>query len=348
MQYLNDVVRGIERSYLDCSIDQLSRTVHSRTIRTKNLTVHKSNGRKISLLKKAASLSLYKQPTVVICGHVNLLPIALIASLIARCPLILFGYGIDVWSRPTRVQQWLMRKVGRVIAISRYTRDQISERYAIPRSAIGLLPNCVSVPTDVTSVCANAYREQLGLGQRKVVLTVSRLSEKERYKGHDRVLHTLAKLNRTRKDLVYLVVGDGDDIGRLRRLTEELELTGVVVFTGRVSVQDRATAYTVADCFVMPSEAEGFGFVFLEARSYGLPVVASDAAGARDALVDGELGALVRSDDCSALASAIAHAIDTPKSEYLGLDRFSHAKFSDHLSRLLNDCVAGNAPALTS
>jgi len=59
----------------------------------------------------------------------------------------------------------------------------------------------------------------------------------------------------------------------------------------------------------MPSKGEGFGIVFLEALGCGKPVVAGNKDGSVDAVLNGELGALVDPDDVNAIAKSLQNAI---------------------------------------
>src|SRR6185295_7156824 len=93
--------------------------------------------------------------------------------------------------------------------------------------------------------------------------------------------------------LKYMIVGDGDDLARLEQKTFSLGLSERVIFAGRISEEEKAAHYCLADAYVMPSRGEGFGIVFLEALACGLPVMGSLADGGREALLDGALGCLV-------------------------------------------------------
>jgi glycosyltransferase involved in cell wall biosynthesis len=59
----------------------------------------------------------------------------------------------------------------------------------------------------------------------------------------------------------------------------------------------------------MPSKREGFGIVYLEAMACGKPAIAGDRDGARDALLDGEIGVLVDPDDVGAFAAAAVEVL---------------------------------------
>jgi glycosyltransferase involved in cell wall biosynthesis len=68
----------------------------------------------------------------------------------------------------------------------------------------------------------------------------------------------------------------------------------------------------MADLYIMPSSGEGFGVVFLEAMYYGLPVIAGNADGSADALLNGKLGLLVPPGSVTGIKTAIENITGTP------------------------------------
>ncbi len=166
-------------------------------------------------------------------------------------------------------------------------------------------------------------------------MTVSRLASSERYKGQDRVIRILPRLRSEHPDIVYLVVGDGDDRPRLEALALECGVTEQVVFVGRVSQDELPDYFRLADVFVMPSTGEGFGIVFLEAMASGANVIAGNQDGSRDALGDGALGTLVAPDNLDELASAIRSALDKPTRNGDNSSRFRPRLFAEQVNMLL-------------
>jgi phosphatidylinositol alpha-1,6-mannosyltransferase len=71
------------------------------------------------------------------------------------------------------------------------------------------------------------------------------------------------------------------------------QVTGRVLFVGKILREDLYRYYSAADVFVFPGIRESLGMVFLEAQSCGLPVVAFDNAGVPEAVRDGQTGLLV-------------------------------------------------------
>ena len=98
----------------------------------------------------------------------------------------------------------------------------------------------------------------------------------------------------------------------MRALHARLGLGAAVTFLGDVSARTLAVEYVNADCFCLPSAQEGFGIVFLEAMTAGLPVVACRAAAVPEVVRDGSTGLLVALRDPAALAEALERVLTQP------------------------------------
>lgn len=122
-------------------------------------------------------------------------------------------------------------------------------------------------------------------------------------KGVETLLDAVARLNGGAADSQLVVWGDGPDLGALRQRARALGIAERVRFAG--ATPDPLGAISDADVFVLPSLAEAFPYVVLEAMSVGLPVIASDVGGVREALDDGCAGVLVAPGDPNALAAAL-------------------------------------------
>ncbi len=104
---------------------------------------------------------------------------------------------------------------------------------------------------------------------------------------------------------VYLeIVGDGDQRQYLEDMVYELDGTNQIVFSGLLNKVDVRSAMWKANLFVLPSYAETFGVVLIEAMSTGLKVV-STRCGCTDKFVTSEVGLLVDSGDIDGLACAL-------------------------------------------
>jgi colanic acid/amylovoran biosynthesis glycosyltransferase len=101
-------------------------------------------------------------------------------------------------------------------------------------------------------------------------------------------------------------VGEDSEAERLLHTVADLDLDGHVRLHGDVPSEQVRDALRVADVLLHPSLSEGIPTVILEAMACGLPVVATDCGGVREALRDGVEGLVVPSRDADAIADALA------------------------------------------
>jgi phosphatidylinositol alpha-1,6-mannosyltransferase len=283
-------------------------------------------------------LSKGERYDVVLCGHINLLPFAVIASRLLRAKRILLIYGIDAWKPTGRgLSDRLVACMDSVISISGFTKQRFLSWSTIRDDQVHLLPNAIHLEEYGIAEKPRYLEQRYGLGGKKVLLTLGRLQRNEGQKGLDEMLEILPALVAEEKDLVYMIAGDGDDRSRLERKAASLGLSKNVVFAGRVAETEKADHYRLADAFVMAGRQEGFGFVFLEAMASGIPVVASSVDGSREAVLDGKLGELADPDDREALKAAIRRALGRPRQIPDELAFFSYEKFRERLQGILAD-----------
>lgn len=272
-------------------------------------------GRKSAYVRALLSVMLpWTRVNWVICGHINLVPLAWLAGALKRSPVTLIVHGIDAWTpHRSRLVKLLLKRLELIVAVSEFTVEKMSSWTGIPRDRFEVLPNCVDLekysprPRDVALV------DRYQLGNKTVLMTVSRLVSTERYKGIDEVMDAMPSLLHRYPDLHYLIVGDGDDRPRLGQKARELNLGARITFTGHVKEEEKSDHYSLADAFVMPSRGEGFGIVFLEALASGVPVLGSKMDGSRDALLGGRLGTLVDPSNAKDVADGIATVLSQPR-----------------------------------
>ena len=267
---------------------------------------------------------------LIVCGHIHLLPLAILARLFSpSCPLFLILYGVDAW-RPTRhvFANWLVGRVDGVISISETTLKRFLKWTNLKPRAFFLLPPAVDLKSFEGKGGEPLLRQRYSLDGKTVLMSLARLSAEDRYKGIDEVLNLMPSLVRKTPGLTYLIAGDGSDRPRLEQKVRHLGLESHVFFAGHIDESEKADHYRLADAFVMPGWGEGFGIVYLEAMACGVPVIASNADGGREALKNGELGILVDPAQPQEIERAIYEALRRPKAVIPpGLDYFSFENF---------------------
>ena len=304
---------------------------------------------RIELLEKAANsrvryvyelarVLIKRDPyDVVLCGHINLLPLAVVASRLLGAKQVLLIYGIDAW-KPTgrRLSDRLVTCADLVISISRITKQRFLSWAFLDDNQVHLLPNAIHMEEYGVGEKPHYLEQRYGLEGKKVLMTLARLQKNEGQKGVDEMVEILPQLLAEEENLIYLIAGDGDDRQRLEQKVASLGLNKHVVFAGRVLEAEKADHYRLADVFVMPGRQEGFGFVFLEAMASGIPVVASSLDGSREAVLDGELGEHADPDDREALKAAIRRALSRPRRIPDKLTFFSYNRFRERLQNIID------------
>jgi glycosyltransferase involved in cell wall biosynthesis len=173
-------------------------------------------------------------------------------------------------------------------------------------------------------------------------LIVGRMAASERYKGHDLLLDIWPRVNESLPHARLVIVGDGDDRGRLQEKSAALGLADRVRFTGRIGDDALAALYRDAAMFVMPSRNEGLGLVFLEAMRSATPCIAAPGA-AQEIIDDGINGRIVDPDDAGALVDTIVRLfVDEPARDLMGeaarrsvMERFRPDVFAARARELL-------------
>jgi phosphatidylinositol alpha-1,6-mannosyltransferase len=243
-------------------------------------------------------------------------------------------HGIEAWGTRSSLQRLAVEAADLVLCVSRHTRSSVLNWASIAPERVVVLPNTVCENFKPDNAISS--RTAWGLSGKRVLLTVGRMDSRERYKGHDRVIAAIPQLIAEGHDVVYLILGEGDDRARLEAIARKADIIDRVRFMGLVSQEVLLEAYRIADLFVMPSTGEGFGIAFLEAMASGTPAVGLAVAGAVDAFADGELGIAVRE---SELPAALCHALLGPKPRPEALAASVHARFG-------RECFASRAHAV--
>ncbi len=198
----------------------------------------------------------------------------------------------------------------RIIVVSRFTEAAIRSLLGPSANAkISLIGNGVDTRRFRCGKKQLELLEQYKLHGQFVFISVCRLLEK---KGIDNAIRAFAELHAYGQDCTYLIVGVGPFRQELQEIADATSARSRIIFTGEVADEDLVEHYRLGDVFVMPNrelangDTEGFGLVFLEANSCGLPVIAGRDGGSTDAVCHGQNGLVVNGNSVAEIASAMA------------------------------------------
>jgi len=260
----------------------------------------------IQLNARAFGFAMRERPDVILSGHIITSPVSQLLRRLTGVPVVQYLYGLEATARP-RLTKFAASRAQAVIAISRYTARLAREGGASP-SRIHLIHPGVDIPGRPAAVQTD----------RPTLITVATL--KYRYKGHDVVVRALPLIRAAVPNVRWVVVGDGPLRPYLESLIAAHGLGEHVDLVGSVSDAERDAWLSRANLMVMPSRVpaggvggEGYGIAFSEAAVHGIPVVAGDIAGARDAVDDGVTGILVDPERPLAVAEEVIRLLRDPK-----------------------------------
>ncbi len=233
-----------------------------------------------------------------------------------------------------------------IIAVSSYTA-QIAAAQGVSAEKLCVLNNGVDVARFSPGPKDPAIQSWFGLHNERVLLCLARLDQR---KGQDKLIQAMPEILAAVPNTVLLLVGSGEDEGRLRRMVEDLQLQSAVRFAGPASEEQVVGYYRTADVYVMPNrttadgDTEGFGLVFLEAGACAKPVVGGRAGGVPDAILDGQTGFLVDGLSTQSIVAACVRLLADPalatEMGRAGLDHARRHSWTNQSARFLGLCEA--------
>jgi glycosyltransferase involved in cell wall biosynthesis len=209
----------------------------------------------------------------------------------------------------------LAHQADALITLSETMRGELVQR-GLPAERIHIVGN--GVDTELFQPPAGkdqALQEQLNLGGRFVVGYITNVRPLE---GIATMLDALCELKQRQRKVVFVLVGDGKDLSRLKEHSRRLGVDDSVRFVGRVPHRQIRRYYSLFDAFVVPRTDDPVCRLVtpmkpLEAMSMGIPVIVSDLPALRELIEPERTGFAFRAGDPSDLAWVIAGLADDPE-----------------------------------
>ncbi len=207
-----------------------------------------------------------------------------------------------------------VRAAHTIIAVSQQTKRDLIEFYHTPAAKIRVIYEGIDTefgpvtPDEVQRIHRHYSPDASNEAVRPYLLMVGTLNPR---KNHAAAMRALVRLKAQGFPHRLLIVGgEGWLFGPVQKVVDELNLGGDVTFTGHVAAADLPALYAGADCLLLPSLYEGFGFPVLEAMACGAPVVCSNVSSLPE--VAGDAALTVAPTDDEALAAAIRRVLVEP------------------------------------
>jgi phosphatidyl-myo-inositol dimannoside synthase len=254
------------------------------------------------------------------------------------------AHGIEVWKPLTKRKLMMLSACNQIVSVSSFTKNKIIALHQLPAEKCLVLNNCIDPFLQRPSVkkrTANLVQRYSIDENDIVLLTLTRLSFRDRYKGYGYVLESLVEIVAKNKNIKYILAGGYENSEKeyIDEMVTRLGLQNNVVITGFLAEEELATHFALADIYVMPSVKEGFGIVFVEAMYYGTPVIAGNADGSTDALLQGKLGLLIEPDNPKEITKALQKMMTNRKAyepnHDLLMDNFGYENYKRKLEEVL-------------
>lgn len=305
-------------------------------------------------LLKSCLLLLKKKVKVIYLQDGLLSPLGVVLKNIFNKPVSITIHGLDI-TYTNSFYQFLIprciRKLDEIICVSAATREQCLKR-RIPQNKIIVIPNGISdefyIEEDIEKLKDKLSKKvKLNLRNKRIILSVGRIVERKGF--HWFIENVLPKIIDKEKNAIYLIAGDGPLKEKIKNSIKNSNLKKYAILLGKVDDETLKLLYNSSDVMVIPNipvkgDIEGFGIVALEAISCGLPVVASDIEGIKDAIVNGKNGFLVEAYSAERFSNTLLSMLeDTRRARGIGekareftLENFAWRKIAKIYFEILN------------
>lgn len=282
-------------------------------------------------------------------SHLSI-PLNIVKLCNRRVKLILNAHGNDVIADSASDDKWvrLSHKIvplaDHIIVPSRYFKDIMCRDFHVPEDRILVYPSGgvntnVFYPQDRRSLIGKFNLDP----SKKYIGYISRI---EVDKGWDTFLKMVTELQ-DRKDIGFVVVGDGAETEAFDALAAELGVANKLIRYPLLSQKDISEIYSILDVFCFPTrrKSESLGLIGLEAMACGCLVVASDAGGPASYMIDGVNGFVFPADSKSILTEKVLCALSlTPEQKNTikdGMAKTTASFCNQAVDRILLDFFSG-------
>jgi glycosyltransferase involved in cell wall biosynthesis len=252
--------------------------------------------------------------------------------------------GIEEFLPPESRLRLSRRWCRGLVATSRELGDDLTRGFGIPRESVHVIHRGLEIPEPVTSRWATGRSPVSVIGSAGPLVHAS---------GFTTFLNAARRVIDAGVDAEFVLVGEGEEEGDLRRRAERLRLAERLTFAGEGAVG--LSFWNVLDVYCQPSATPTVGRNLARAMAHGIPSVASDIEGLRSLVTHGVTGLRVPPSDTNALTRAMLDLLaDPPRATKLGLGAreavlrdYDLDREADLLSKVYRGVIDSEHPAET-
>lgn len=209
-------------------------------------------------------------------------------------------------------EEGMLHRARKIIAVSQFTKWELTEYYKIPPSKIRVIHNGVDINKFKPAENKRKVKAELGFNPDDIaIVSVGRLYAR---KGLFTLIESMPSVVKRFPNAKFIISGKGqsDEMSKLIAHATKLDVINNIVFTGYYPDEKLPLLYQAADVFAFSTFYEHHPFAVLEALSTGLPVVTTTVGGIPETIESGRNGFLVKPFDEKALADRILYLLDHP------------------------------------
>jgi len=190
----------------------------------------------------------------------------------------------------------------KIIAVSNFIAS-VARRIGVDGNKIKVIYNSIDFirESDIDPEAARNIGNHYSQGDAKIIVTACQLMP---WKGVDGIIKILPALKEKIGPVSLLVLGEGQELENLQKLSEGLGVSEIVYFLGKIEHKNIINYYKAADLFILNTNYEALSYTLLEVMKVGTPIITTNIGGNPEVIDDNKDGLLVTCNDEKQLADA--------------------------------------------
>jgi len=210
-------------------------------------------------------------------------------------------------------EERMMERSKKLIAVSDFTRKELTQYYGMPTDKIRVIHNGVDTQKFQPTTDKRRIKAELGFNpDEPAIVSVGRLYAR---KGLFTLIESIPAVTRKFPNARFIISGKGqsDEMAKLTAYAERLGVRGNMVFTGYFPDAKLPKLYQAADVFAFSTFYEHHPFAVLEALSTGLPIVTTNVGGIPETITQGKDGYMCRPFEAAEFSGRILELLEHSK-----------------------------------